>query len=236
MMSNALFSKWTGYVVERPRRAYNSIKALRHSRQRSEKVQWNFTTWFQLHPSLKLGYKLCIYSVLTIFVLNLIVTIWVAKTRHIGSGLTATLYVGHCATTQRANFWIHILIDPLAATLFAASSYTMQRLAAPTRRDVDSNHRQNRSLAVGSLAPSNFMLLGKLRLFAFTILWASSFPIHLMYNSLAVKTSTNAEWSKYVVLVDKDGIPEDNLNVTTRQALKSRLSGFLSRWDPSGCH
>ena len=220
------FGAVTNIVIQRPRRAYDRLKQYRRSRARSEKLQWDVTKWFQLHPSLKLGYKLCIYPVASIFVLNLIVTIWAATTRPVSDGLTVALFTGKCSTIQGANFWIHILINALAAILFAASSYMMQRLAAPTRRDVDNNHQHNRSLKIGSLAPSNFMLLGGLRLPTFLLLWSSSLPLHLMYNSLVVKTSTNAEWSKYVVLLDRDVVPNGNVNATTRQTTTRDWEGF----------
>ncbi|KAI8955421.1 hypothetical protein F4801DRAFT_601978 [Xylaria longipes] len=76
----------------------------------------------------------------------------------------------------------------------------MQRLAAPAREDIDRAHDAEKPMKIGSLALANFAVLSKKRLGVFFLLWASSLPLHLLFNSVVVYTSTNAEWQSYVFL------------------------------------
>ncbi|RYC56382.1 hypothetical protein CHU98_g9820 [Xylaria longipes] len=80
----------------------------------------------------------------------------------------------------------------------------MQRLAAPAREDIDRAHDAEKPMKIGSLALANFAVLSKKRLGVFFLLWASSLPLHLLFNSVVVYTSTNAEWQSYVFLASEE--------------------------------
>ncbi|EXJ61255.1 uncharacterized protein A1O5_12047 [Cladophialophora psammophila CBS 110553] len=105
-----------------------------------DKSKVNRKQRIQIRPSLKTGYKLCLYNAGSIFVVTFIVGVWVVASHNVGDGLVVTLFTGDCSTVRGANFWIHLLINIPASSLFAESSYMMQRLAALTREDIDRAH------------------------------------------------------------------------------------------------
>lgn len=205
-----------------PSRAYKQFWDYRQTLldEESQKPKSARRQWIQIHPSLKTGYKFCLYNVASIFIVTLVVGIWAGASHRTGDGLVVTLFNGDCSTASEANFWVHLLINVLASSLFAASSYMMQRLAAPTREDLDRAHKSNKTLNVGTLSLTNFALLSKRRLAVFALLWSSSLPIHLMFNSLIVYSTTNAEWSNWAILVDINEPPSSALPNLTIRALK----------------
>ena len=126
------------------------------------------------------GSHLCILLVTLIFVLNLTVAIW---------GLTAdleredglvTVRRDTCSWTKKANSVLHVALNILASTLLGASSYMMQRLAAPTRDDVDRAHRKYKSVHIGSLSGDCLSYMSWRKLVIFVVLWMSSIPVHLL--------------------------------------------------------
>ncbi|KAJ9642762.1 hypothetical protein H2204_002410 [Knufia peltigerae] len=205
-----------------PSRAYKQFWDYRHTllNKESQSPKDARRQWAQIHPSLKTGYTFCLYNVASILVVTLIVAIWAGASHRTGDGLVVTLFNGDCSTASEANFWVHLLINVLASSLFATSSYMMQRLAAPTREDLDRAHRINKTLNVGTLSLTNFALLSKQRLAVFALLWSSSLPIHPMFNSLIVYSTTNAEWSSWAMLVEVNDAPSSAPPNSTFRALK----------------
>ncbi|KAI1338532.1 hypothetical protein F5Y15DRAFT_120594 [Xylariaceae sp. FL0016] len=209
-------------AITYPAREYYKFQDYRHRRIRDESVSWDLNIWKRLHPSLQQGFKYCLIVVSSAWTLCLIFTIWVATGHKAEPGLVFTLQTGSCKAAESVNFWVHLLINSLASALYAVSSFIMQRLAAPTRQDIDRAHQARSSMKIGSLAITNFALLSKKRLAVFGVLWASSLPLHLMFNSLIVYTSTNAEWSSYVVSVSEDTLKSYTANTSTLEAPGTR--------------
>ena len=167
-----------------------------------------------VHLAIRKPFWACIVLVSSILFVNVCVAIWAGAAHKIEDGLVVTLYKGECSTTSAANFGVHLVINIFASALFAASTYVMQRLGAPTRRDLDAAHSEGDSLMIGSLAVTNFAILSRKRLIAFLLLWCSSLPLHLMYNGLIEQTTTNAEWSDYVLMIQESAIPLSGTNST----------------------
>ncbi|KAI0006774.1 hypothetical protein F4779DRAFT_594964 [Xylariaceae sp. FL0662B] len=190
-------------VITYPVREYRKFQDYRHRRIKDEPLTWNLSAWKRLHPSLRQGYRYCLGIVASIWVLVLVFAIWVGAVHEAQAGLVFTLQTGSCAAAQHINFWVHLVVNGLASTLYAVSSYVMQRLAAPAREDIDRAHGAAKPMKIGSLALANFAVLSKKRLWAFFLLWASSLPLHLLFNSVVVYTSTNAEWPSYVFVVSR---------------------------------
>lgn len=165
------------------------------------------TKHVRLHHSVRQGYYFCIGLVSVILLLNTIGAIWAGTAHKVEAGLVVVLYRGSCNRTSVANFWIHLVINILSSSLFAASTYIAQRLAAPTREDVDRAHKDGDSLRIGSLAITNFSLLSWKRLVTFLVLWCSSLPIHLMYNSVIGQATADAELANYVFLIEESAVP-----------------------------
>ncbi|TGJ84996.1 hypothetical protein E0Z10_g3767 [Xylaria hypoxylon] len=191
-------------AITYPVREYRKFQDYRHRRIKDAPLTWNLSAWKRLHPSLRQGYKYCIGIVASIWVLVLVFAIWVGTAHEAQAGLVFTLQTGSCAAAQNINFWVHLVVNGLASTLYAVSSFVMQRLAAPAREDIDRAHGAERSMKIGSLTLFNFVVLSKKRLGVFFLLWASSLPLHLLFNSVVVYTSTNAEWSSYVFLASEE--------------------------------
>ncbi|KAI0898564.1 hypothetical protein F4806DRAFT_494224 [Annulohypoxylon nitens] len=186
--------------------------------------------WSRLHPSLQQGYKYCFVIVTTVWILCVVFSVWVGVSHQASPGLVYTLQTGSCATIRDTNFWIHLLINILASALYAISLYVMQRLAAPTREDVDKVHSAQGVLKIGSLAIRNLALLRRKRCLVFTLLWASSLPIHLVFNSIIVYSSANAEWPSYTLLFSEPQLDslqyESSAFATSGIRQNDRISGL----------
>ncbi|KAI1095990.1 hypothetical protein F5B19DRAFT_214298 [Rostrohypoxylon terebratum] len=190
-------------VMKYPNPKYRKLQGRHHQEVQDEPLSSKVGLWSRLHPSLQQGYKYCFAIVSTIWILCFVFTVWVGVSHQASPGLVYTLQTGSCATIRDTNFWIHLLINILASALYGVSSYVMQRLAAPTREDVDKAHSAQGVLKIGSLAIRNLALLGRRRWMVFAFLWASSLPIHLVFNSIIVYSSANAEWPSYALLLSE---------------------------------
>ncbi|KAI0513062.1 hypothetical protein F5B22DRAFT_285637 [Xylaria bambusicola] len=193
-------------AITYPVREYRKFRDYRHQRINDAPITWNLSAWKRLHPSLRQGYKYCLVIVASIWALVLVFSVWLATVHEAQAGLVYTLQTGSCSAAQNINFWVHLVVNGLASTLYAISSYIMQRLAAPGREDIDRAHDPavERPMKIGSLAFTNFIVLSKKRLCVFFLLWASSLPLHLLFNSVIVYTSTNAEWPSHVYLTSEE--------------------------------
>lgn len=211
------FKKIVRGVIGYPVRGYRKIQSRRDQQTQDQPPLLNLDVWSRLHPSLKQGYKYCFAIVAAVWILCFVVAIWVGVSYPASPGLVYTLRTSSCDAIRNANFWIHLLINILASALYAISSYIMQRLLAPTREDIDKAHATGEGLNVGTLAILNLSLLGRARKSVFTFLWASSLPIHLLFNSLFVYSSTNAAWPSYVFVLSASQLhsfQSDNTSLT----------------------
>ena len=139
-----------------------------HRLRQGDPVSHDF--WARLHPSLRVGYSLALTLFVTIWLLCTIFTIWAGSSLPLQPGLVVTLSTGSCSALRRSNFWLHLLINAIASGAYATSSYIMQRLAAPTRAEIDNAHEHQTQLKIGSLALTNFASLNKKKLIIFAIL------------------------------------------------------------------
>lgn len=90
------------------------------------------------------------------------------------------LYEGSCETTERLSVLSHIVINALSTFLLGASNYTMQVLAAPTRKEVEYAHRREKVLDIGIHSPQNFVRTSKAKGLLWVLILLSSIPLHLM--------------------------------------------------------
>ncbi|KAI2468929.1 hypothetical protein F4781DRAFT_422344 [Annulohypoxylon bovei var. microspora] len=200
-------------AIKYPVRKYHKFQDHRNRRSQDGPLSWDLGLWSRLHPSLQQGYKYCFAVVASVWILCFAFTIWVSVSYKASEGLVYTPQTGNCTAVRETNFWIHLLINILASALYTISSYIMQRLAAPTREDINKAHHAREGLRIGSLAIRNLALLGRKRRLVFALLWASSFPIHLVFNSLVVYSSTNAGWPSAVFMLSTfrlDSLTSDN--------------------------
>ena len=114
-----------------------------------------------------------------VFLFNVILTIWVARTFPTHDGIT-TLIGSDCTKTKTWATWLHLGINILSTALLGASNYTIQFLLAPTREDVDKAHSNGKWLVIGMTSRHNLGAIGLKRLILFVLLVVTSLPLHLV--------------------------------------------------------
>lgn len=90
------------------------------------------------------------------------------------------LYEGDCGVVKRWDTALHVLINVLGTALLAASSFTMQCLSSPTRKEIDAAHKERHSLEIGLLSVKNLFRMRTWKAVTWTLLCLSSMPLHLL--------------------------------------------------------
>ena len=146
----------------------------------------------------RMGITLCVATAITVFMINLILTIWALSRYGSKRGGIGTIHEGSCKTTRRLSLWLHLIINILSTLLLGASNYTMQCLASPTREEVDRAHRQNRWLDIGVPSIRNLNSISPHRKILWWLLVISGVPLHLLYNSVVFSTISFQMYNVYV--------------------------------------
>ena len=120
-----------------------------------------------------------IIIVFVVWLVNLIFLIYSVARFSIHDGL-GILYTGNCGKVRRLTLTAHLFINLLSTIMLSASNYTMQVLAAPTRREVDVVHARRKWLDVGIQSVGNFVHIDPRRTALWFLLAASSVPLHLV--------------------------------------------------------
>lgn len=118
-------------------------------------------------------------AVIIALIANVAVTMWV-KT----SAVDGTLYRGSCAKTRRLNVWAHLAINAVSTLLLVASNFCMQILSAPNREELSQAHNRRTWLHVGVPNLRNLAYIGRDRALLWFLLFVSSIPLHLVFNSV----------------------------------------------------
>ena len=92
----------------------------------------------------------------------------------------ATIRQGRCSEMEHIQLGIHLIINVVSTLLLGASNYCMQCLSAPTRSEIDREHKQRRFLDIGVPSLRNLRVIKKERLVCWCLLGLSSLPLHLM--------------------------------------------------------
>ena len=150
----------------------------------------------------RMGITLCVATAITVFMINLILTIWALSRYGLEKGGIGTIQEGSCETSRRLSLWLHLAINVLSTLLLGASNYTMQCLASPTREEVDRAHHQNRWLDIGVPSVRNLTQISPNRKVLWWLLLISGVPLHLLYNSVVFSTISFQIYSVYVASPD----------------------------------
>lgn len=146
----------------------------------------------------RMGITLSVATAITVFLINLILTIWAYSRYGLKRGGIGTIQEGSCETTRRLSLWLHLVINVLSTLLLSASNYTMQCLVSPTREEVDRAHSQNRWLDIGVPSIRNLTRISFHRRVLWWLLVISGVPLHLLYNSVVFTTISFQMYSVYV--------------------------------------
>lgn len=149
----------------------------------------------------RFGVLYCAGIVGTIFLINLILTIWAWKTYGVNAGF-GTIQHGNCAQTKKLSLWLHFAINIFGTAMLSASNYVMQCLSSPTRQDINNAHVQNIWLDIGILSVRNLKKISWKRTVLWCLLALSSLPLHLVYNSAVFETLTTHKYDVYIVSKD----------------------------------
>lgn len=95
---------------------------------------------------------------------------------------------GDCAKSRAINLWLHLLLNVFSTGVIASSNFFMQVLSSPTRREVDEAHRKGFAMEIGVSSLRNIFHVAWFKGVWLFLFFASSFPIHLFFNSAIFST------------------------------------------------
>lgn len=146
----------------------------------------------------RVGALLSLSFTTLVCILNLAITIWVWKQPgHEIDGSIGTLFEGNCGRARKTNVWIHLVVNLLSTLLLCASNYCMQVLSAPSREELVRAHAKRHWLHIGVPGLRNLFRIGVDRAILWIILFLSSVPLHLLFNSVVF---TNLQANRYTVI------------------------------------
>jgi hypothetical protein len=137
----------------------------------------NWRTWSSRRKILLLT---AFSTTLAVLLVNLSFAIYM-PIKHHGLQAVVRLYEGDCRWVKYVDTGLHILINVLSTGLLGASNLCMQLLAAPTRREIDEAHRDNKWLDIGVPSWRNLWRIKRPRRVVWWCLALSSIPLHFMY-------------------------------------------------------
>ncbi|KAJ9316599.1 hypothetical protein DTO271D3_3106 [Paecilomyces variotii] len=164
------------------------------------------------------GASLCLAATVVVLLLNVALTAVAASRAATFDG--ETIYEGDCGRVQRWLTGFKLLINALATAVLASSNYCMQHLSAPSRAEVDQAHVQRRWFDIGTPTIGNLRYMGWTRTVLWILLFLTSFPYHLLYNSAVFSSlASNA----YAVVV----VPQDISSGTSPTASESCFESLV---------
>lgn len=120
-----------------------------------------------------------------------IITLAVMSGRYETVNSSITFYTGPCHNAKAITISAHVVINILSTILLAYSSFSMQCLASPTRKEVDLAHSKRRWLSIGTPSIHNVFLVSKKKAALWLVLGVSSFPLHMIWNSTVFQTKNS---------------------------------------------
>ena len=105
-----------------------------------------------------------------------------------------TFFTGSCHTSSVVTTVAHVIINILSTILLAYSNFSMQCLYSPTRKEVDSAHSRQHWLSIGTPSVRNLFFISKNKVLLVLLLGASSFPLHMIWNSVVFETESTHDY------------------------------------------
>ncbi|KAK7921574.1 hypothetical protein PG985_009596 [Apiospora marii] len=106
---------------------------------------------------------------------------------------STTLYQGQCTKSSRISIMMHLFVNIVSTGILASSNFFMQITTSPTRKEVDRAHMFLRPLDIGLPSWGNLPSLPYFKRVCWLILFLSSIPIHLFFNSAIYNTLYQGE-------------------------------------------
>lgn len=116
---------------------------------------------------------------LVALVVNIAVYSWLIRTYESTAG-TSTLQRGNCGGIRNANTGIHAALNIVSTLILGASTYAMQGITAPTRKEVDAAHAKGKWVEIGTPSLRNLLYVRRRNAWIWLILALTSMPFHLL--------------------------------------------------------
>ncbi|KAI2463253.1 hypothetical protein F4781DRAFT_133484 [Annulohypoxylon bovei var. microspora] len=127
--------------------------------------------------------------------LVLIVCLAVSLSRNPTLYSSTIIFDGDCKTANSFNLVLHFLLNLISTLTLASAGVFMQILSSPSRQEIDYAHLQLRSLDIGISSIKNVWFVSRMKSLGWFVLFVSSVPIHLLFNSSIFKTNyQGSEW------------------------------------------
>ena len=150
----------------------------------------------------RMGITLCAATSGTVLMINLVLTAWALSKYGLTKEGVGIIQEGSCTKTAHLSLWLHLIINLLSTLLLSASNYSMQCLASPTREEVDNAHSRKLWLDIGIPSVKNLNYIARPRIVLWWLLFFSSVPLHLFYNSAVFSTLSAQEYDVYLASPD----------------------------------
>lgn len=101
-------------------------------------------------------------------------------------------FQGTCGdgSVSKLNMLLHLLLNTVSTVVFASSNFFMQVINSATRQELDLVHTAGLCLDIGVPSMTNAFRLGKFKLYTWILLFLSSVPLHLLFNSIIFQTDS----------------------------------------------
>ncbi|KAK7977089.1 hypothetical protein PG996_003158 [Apiospora saccharicola] len=106
---------------------------------------------------------------------------------------STTLYEGQCTKSSRISIGMHLFVNIVSTGILASSNFFMQITTSPTRKEVDRAHMFLQPLDIGLPSWGNLPSLPYFKRACWLVLFLSSIPIHLFFNSAIYNTLYQGE-------------------------------------------
>ena len=135
----------------------------------------------------QMGMILAIFADLAIFFLVLALTVYTALNFR-RTGYQATLIDNNCDSVRSWSTWLHLGVNVVCTILLATSSYTMQCLTSPSRKEINKAHQRGNCMDIGVPSFQNLLRTSPRRMLSWLVILLSSLPLHLLANSAVYET------------------------------------------------
>ncbi|KAI0893807.1 hypothetical protein F4806DRAFT_503919 [Annulohypoxylon nitens] len=129
------------------------------------------------------------FNLSLIFLCGVVLLVCLAVSLSQGSTLysTTVVFEGDCQRTDRLNLVFHLILNLISTLTLASAGFFMQLLSSPSRQEIDRAHSNLRSLDIGVSSIKNVRFLSPGKSLAWFILFVTSIPIHMFFNSSIFK-------------------------------------------------
>ncbi|KAH6664530.1 hypothetical protein B0J14DRAFT_607897 [Halenospora varia] len=140
------------------------------------------------------------------------------------------LFAATCPKTRVYMAWIELAINTLSTLLLAASTNCARLLLSPTREEVDVAHAQGVWLCIGVTGMRNIKWISSWRVWICGLLFLSSVPLHLLYNSVIFSSSYANDYMAMAVTEDFVNTKNHSMNTNIVKSFFFNMTMPLHIW------